>query len=69
MDTKDLAQLAADAYAMISTLSVAGDAVDVIAAARAKLRKLGNELEKRAASEEELKDSDAACASKTSKEA
>ena len=67
MDTKDLERLARDAYAMISTLSVTGDAVDVVAAARAKLRKLGNELEKRAAAEEKLKDSgaDATCAAQS----
>ena len=40
MDTKELCDEVSNVYALISQLRVSGDAVDLIAAAREKLRRL-----------------------------
>lgn len=49
MDTKDIRKQIGDIYIMVSTLQASGDAVDTIAAVRARLRRLDGsiaELEK-----------------------
>ena len=49
---KELLKELEDAYRMISTIAVSGDAVDVMAFARSKLRKVHEQLEKTNTAEE-----------------
>lgn len=44
MDTKYLQKQVSDIYAIVSALNVSGDAVDVVAVLRARLRKLNADI-------------------------
>lgn len=45
MDTKKLAKQVSDIYNIVSAIAVRGDAVDLMAAARTKLRELAGAIE------------------------
>lgn len=46
MDKKELLKQVDDIYAIVSTLNASGDAIDTLAAARSKLRKLRAYIDK-----------------------